>query len=350
MKKWISADTTIKDIAIATGYSTATVSRVLNNVGQYYNEKTAKKILQAAKELNYTPDAAAQGLKSRRSHNIAFLVQQLDDFYVDTYRGMLEIAKQFGYSVTIMSSNYDCEQEILNINRLRSQRCDGVIVATGLLDDDLVHGLQARFPIVMVDRITTNSGIPCVSINDEEITYAAVKYLISLGHRRIAYISGPLRMITLTRRHAGYVRAFAESEIELDPSLLFYEKFLEGTDYDACYEFVKKIASELNFTALMIISDLGAIASMLAFQELGKKIPEDVSLVGFDNLTISRYCIPPLTTISQDRFRMGYEACRTLIDMIEGRPVSSMVIEAELIVRGTTAPPRGTPCSVANKP
>lgn len=332
-------DTTIKDIARITGYSIATVSRVLNKVGQYYNEETAKKILQAAKDLNYSPHAIAKGLKSRRTYNIAFLVQQIDDFSAEMYLGMQDAANEFDYSVVIMSSNYDKNQEIWNINRLRAQRYDGIIIATGLVNEDLVHDLKSKYPIVMVDRITTDTDIPYVSINDEEITYKAASYLLGLGHEKIAYISAPLRMVTLTKRYAGYTRAFQENNIPFNPDLCFFESFLERTDYKRCYEFVKDIVKKCDFSALMVISDLGAIASLLAFHDMGLKIPEDVSIMGFDNIPYSEYCIPPLSTVSQNKYEMGYQGCKMLIDLLEGKQVQSKTIDAELVIRSSTGVP-----------
>lgn len=330
--------TTIRDIARLTNYSIATVSRVLNNVGQYYNKETELKIMQVAKELNYSPHAIAKGLKSRRTYNIAFLVQQIDDFSAEIYLGMQDAANEFDYSVVIMSSNYDKNQEMWNINRLRSQRYDGIIIGTGLLNEDLINDLKVKYPIIMVDRITASSDIPFVSINDEEVTCQATNYLINLGHKRIAYVSGPLRMVTLTKRYGGFTRAFQENNIPFNPELCFFESFLERMDYKSCYDFVKNILSSLDFSALMMISDVGAIVSLLAFHDIHRKVPEDVSIIGFDNIPQSAYCIPPLTTVSQNKYEMGYQGCKMMIDLLEGKRVESKIINAEFLPRSSTAP------------
>lgn len=329
-----SGRTTIKDVAKYTGYSIATISRVLNNKGVFYSKETYRKIQEAAKELNYHPDAVARGLKTNKTYNIAFLEPWRSDFFQEVSTGIQAFIKKIGYSLAIYSSNYSADQERININSMISNRVDGIIISSAILDEENIVKIQKQnVPLVIIERFIDDETIPCVSIKNREISKEAVNYLVKNGHRKIGFIAESLDVGKINSRFSGYKDALLDNNIEYNDDYLFIHNNLSGEMY-IFYDYIKKYIDRIKkLTALFITSDEHAIAAMKALREGGLEVPRDISIIGFDGLDISNFVSPALTTITQPRYEMGYKGMELLFKIISGTKKEDVQLKAELTLR-----------------
>lgn len=334
---------TLKDIAKETGYSLATVSRVLGNGDRFFSEETEKIILEAAQRLHYRPNLLARGLKTGNTYSIAFLVPQLDEYYNNVYLGIHNYMSKQGYSVSTLSSDYNQIQEDVNIQHIIERQYDGVIVATGFLSKERNLHPKKVFgdtPLVMTEYEDRGDKILSVSLNVREAAVQVTEHLIGMGHRKIAYLSAPDRFDTLSERYKGYRLALSRHGIELDSSIVFFDEALERTNYDEMYRLMKRVLSHREFTALISMSDYAAIAALRVASDMGLKIPEDLSIIGFDDVPYTQYTMPPLTTVSQKSYIAGQESAKILMGLLQGVPVKNTRLDCELVVRGSSGPCR----------
>ena len=332
---------TLKDIAKETGYSLATVSRVLGNGDRFFSEETEKVILEAAQRLHYRPNLMARGLKTGNTFSIAFLVPQLDEFYNRVFQGIHKFMSSQGYSVSTLSSDYNLNQEDINVQHIIERQYDGVIVATGFLSKERNKHPKKVFgdtPMVMTEHEERGEGILSVSLNVRDAAVQATEHLIKLGHRKIAYLSAPDRFDTLSERYKGYRSALNRHGIELDPSIVFFDGALERTDYDEMYRLMKRVLSHREFTALLSMSDYAAIAAIRVASDMGLQIPKDLSIVGFDDVPFTQYTRPTITTVSQKSYEAGQLSAKMLLGLLQGSPVKNTRLDCELVVRGSTGP------------
>ena len=339
--------TTLKDIAEATGYSIPTVSRVLNNGDKFYSDDTARIILEAAHKMNYKPNIMARGLKTGKSYSIAMLVPQLDDFYDSIFRTIQHRLNENGYSLAIFSSDYDEKIERLHLKSIKERNYDGVIVVTGFLEKKLNENPEKVFgntPVIMLERkYRRNENIASVSFNVKKAMKEVVNYLVALGHRRIAFIAAPERFDTISQRREGYLEGLIENGITPDESLIIFDEAFEKTDYSVLYNFMSKIFERTDYTAIVSSSDFAAFASLRIAQQRGIRIPQDVSLVGFDDIVYTQYTIPSLSTVSQDTKTLGEEAAQLLLNVMNGKKKEQIIIDCKLSIRESVGP-----CKILN--
>lgn len=330
---------TIKDIAKLTGYSIATISRVINNKGLYYSKSTYDKVISAARSLNYYPDAIARGLKTSKTYNIAFLVPKTAEFYSEIFLGIQDVANLSGYSVAMYSSKFDEKQEKRNIEVIVSNRLDGIIIATSLFNLKNFDSISmSGIPAVTIEKFLKNTEVPSITIKNREISKKAVSYLISLGHKKIGFLSEPLNMGKIESRLSGYKDALLDAGIDYDDSLVFINECLAEEIFDDCYKYIRSIFSKkIDLSAIFTSTDVTAISALKALSDLGYKVPQDISIVGFDGLEITKYTNPTLTTVIQPRYEMGREAMELLLKIISGQQVSSVDLKAELKIRNSTS-------------
>ena len=331
---------TIQDIVRATGYSTATVSRVLNRTNQYYSSKTRTEIEQAAKELGYTPNLYAKVLKTNKSNNIALLVPQMSGFYAGVFGGLQVAANRCGYSVSIYSSDNLPSQEEANVRNICSLPCDGIVVASGFLNPEHLQQLRMTgLPMVAVEQILGGEDIPFIGIPDREVTARAVGHLLELGHRRIACFTAPMQYSVLKERYAGYLAAFEAQGLQPEPSLVFSDPLFERSGDEEEYRAVKAVLEQHDFTAAMTFSDDTARILLRAAHDLGIRVPEDLSVIGFDDSPVSAYLIPALTTVRQDAHALGCGAAEMLLELLSDGQTACRTLAAQLVERESTAPP-----------
>ncbi|WP_040948878.1 LacI family DNA-binding transcriptional regulator [Gorillibacterium massiliense] len=329
---------TIKDVAKKANVSAATVSRVLHNLSGF-SDRTKRKVLQVAEELGYRPNAIARGLVNKRTQTIGVLFPNVSGgFSTDILHGMEEAAHENGFSIIVCNTARDGERTMKYLQVLREKQVDGIIFASQVIKDDYVTELAAmRVPVVLVNTLASKDSIPYVKVDDQQAAYQATTYLIQNGHREIAMIAGTLGdRLTGLPRLKGYRQALEDHGIPFSESRVAYGDFqLEGGR-----SAMEKLLSEAPpFTALFAASDEMAIGAMGVAFEGGIKIPRDLSIIGYDDLIVSRMIYPPLTTIHQPLALMGRSALEMLIALIGGKQeVSNRIVQHRLVERGTVRP------------
>lgn len=326
-----------RDVAKLAGVSRTTVSFVLNDVpGVKITEETRQRVLEAARQLNYYPTAAARSLASGKTHRIGLILGEgqkrlsADAFLPTFLQGVTASVHQRGYLLVLQMAE-DVPSHEAYVRLIREQQVDGLILSGPRLDDPLLTELaEDRFPLILHGRLD-ECDFPCVDVDNKAGGYQATTHLIGLGHRRIGFVSNaPLSYSGAQDRFAGYKQALAEHDIDLDDSLVRTAAFLPQTGRKAMAELLRQPQPP---TAVFTASDVVAMGTMSAIQTAGLKIPDDVAVVGFDDIFLAAHVEPPLTTIRVPAYGLGWTAAEILISLIEGDEVSSVTLETELVIR-----------------
>lgn len=329
---------TIKDIADLAGVSKTTVSKVLNNKDDKISNITRQKILDIVKEKNYIPNKMAQSLVTKKTKTIGIIIPDIrNPFFTDIVRGAEDKAVKEGYNIILCNTDENVDKEIKAFNTLVEKMVDGIIFAPSSKIDlnSKEYNLSTK-PIVLVDKkldIKNLKGI--VSLDNEEGTHLEMNHLVEMNHKRILYLSGPLKNEIARDRLKGYKKALKEANIEYDENLVIQGEY----SLDWGYEIIKSLKN-INFTAICAANDLIAIGAIKALKERNIQIPKDISIVGFDDIQTSSIIEPQLTTIKQNSYNMGYESANILIKNLEEKEVSNiekMIFKPELIIRSSTS-------------
>ena len=321
------------DVARQAGVSPSTVSRILNGTAKVSDDKR-EAVLAAIAKMNFAPNQMAQGLKKGRSLTIGIVVQDISSpFFDETLRGVDDGLKGTGYASVIVSGHWNADEEAERIRLLLARKVDGIILLSGRISDEAVLGFSSQRPIVSTGRALQTRTALGFKINNEYGAYLAVRHLVELGHRRIAFISGPANNMDAEERLAGYKRALEESNIDADPHLIVEGNYHEASGMMAMN---RLFDTHQQFTAVFAANDLSAYGARLALYRKGIRVPDDISLVGFDDLPGSSYTTPPLTTIRQPLYDIGRIATHALLRIISGEDAQGEIPPLELIVRETT--------------
>lgn len=345
MKKEVS----IVDVAKAAKVSTATVSNVINNKGRV-STKTKQKVQRVIQELGYTPNLSARNLITRKTGLIALVVPirqpgGLHDnpFYWDLLAGVEAGVRDRHFNIILKGIDERTE----TFTFAKERRLDGIIVVgTNEGSQAVDRVMNLGIPAVFIDSYLRNEKLCQVNMNDRLGSYEATRHLIKLGHRRIAVLLGDIEMDhiayygILHERWLGYRDALEEAGIPYDPDLML----LLPTSLEGGYQAPEKLASLPDVTAVFSFSDISAMGLLKSLQDKGIKVPEEYSVIGFDNLFISNYTWPSLTTVSQNIFEKGRSAMEMLLNQIDGKPIPERhkVLPVELVIRDTTAPAKGS--------
>jgi LacI family transcriptional regulator len=330
---------TQRQIAEEVGVSRTTVSLVLNDVpGTRITPETRRRILEVARRLNYYPDAAARTLVSGRTQTIGFILCQSPDcIFVDAYlpevlRGVGEAVQESGFRVLIHSVA-DVTAPDAYIGLVREKHIDGIILSGPRSDDQQLPRLKAEnFPVVLLGQLPS-SGIPFVDVDNVGAAKQAVGHLIELGHRRIGMITNaPLAYTAARDRLSGYRLALEEAGLEYAEELICYGDFREESGSEAMGQLLDLPQPP---TAVFVASDLVAFGALLEVKRRGLTIPDDIALVGFDDVRLAHYVNPPLTTVRLPAYEQGYRAATLLTQLIGGEPVEEqgILLRTELVVR-----------------
>lgn len=331
---------TSKDVAEKVGVSRTTVSLVLNNVqGIQISPETRQRVMDAANELGYVPNAAAQALVSRRAKAIGLVLTRTqhhiatDAFLPKIISGLLTTAKK--HNIRILVDWVETEhQETAYFELARAKRIDGMILSTPRLNDTALKSLENMdIPTVLMGSVT-GSKLPFVDVDNVKAAEKATSYLLGLGHRHIVCISNAQPEYTAApERIAGFRNALNRMNVPVNEDLIRYADF----DPESGYECMNSILrSGERFTAAFIASDNVAIGAKAAMREANLRIPDDISLVGFDDIPWAKYSDPPLTTIQLPAEALAQSACTLLLDLIQGNGSSEnihLILETELIIR-----------------
>jgi DNA-binding LacI/PurR family transcriptional regulator len=326
----------IKDIARIAQVSHPTVSRALQNSPLVSSETTAR-IWKIANESGYRASAVARGLVTRRTRTIGLVVTTVaDPFTCEVVSGIEQSASDCGYSVFLADSNADPARERKIVQSFAERRVDGIIVTSsrvGALYLPLLSEMQV--PIVLVNDQHPGAFVHSVMIDNRGGVRAAATHLIGLGHRRIAYIGDRLGYQSDTERHAGYTDALEAASIRVLPALSVYG---DGKPQGAIEAMNALLELSKPPTAVCCYNDMSALGAMHAIRMRGLRVPEEISVVGFDDLFLSSYTQPPLTTVRQPMRRMGLLAMESLFKVMTGEgPAIKIEVDAELVVRESTA-------------
>lgn len=329
---------TIKTIAKMANVSCTTVSRVLNNKADV-KEETRELILDLMEKYQYQPNVFARGIQSNKSNCIGLIIpRELDyiltnSFYAEIIRGILEELNIRGYY--LLFCNTEKQEDIVSMYRQR--RVDGfIMIRLGIYDKDIIAVLKSiEAPFVATTTVQGEDSMIHVDIDNYNSACMAVEHLVSLGHRQISMIAASNSLVNSKQRLQAFKDTLAEHQ------LTFEERFVteDDTSMQGGYNAMKRILSyDDSPTAVFVGGDIMALGAMKAIREAGRKIPDDISIIGFDGIPESEYTEPPLTTIRQPIFEKGQRAALTLINLLEGKDdVQSVTMDVELVVRGSTA-------------
>lgn len=340
---------TSREVAQRAGVSQATVSRVLNN-SNAVREETRQRVLRAIRELGYTPDEVARSMVLRRTYTLGLVVADLSNpFYGETAKAIVNTARDLGYHVILGNTDNKALTQREYIRLLIKRRVDGIIFASVRRHDrDVAKLIKAGFPCIMYNRRLSQEYGHFIVLDNFRGAYEATTFLLGLGHRRIAFIAGPPQFSTAYERLKGYLAALKDYGIPADHDLVRQGMF----DRSRARRQAKSLLSmKPPPTAIFAGNDIMALGALEAAVGLGLRVPEDVSIVGFDDIDMASHETIQLTTVTQKKYEMGALAVRKLVDIIEGRVVKGewvqIVLEPALLIRRTTAPPPSVPAAVS---
>jgi LacI family transcriptional regulator len=320
-----------------------TVSRALNaDTRSLVNEETAERVLRAAEELGYRPNPIARGLKTNRSYTIGVLIPDITNpLFPPILRGIEDRLGEAGYTSLIVNTDNDADRERSHIEAMRARQVDGFISATARLDRELLaEAAAAEKPLVLVNRSLEDGSAPAVTVDDAFGIRLAVEHIAGLGHKRIGHVSGPQNLSTGHRRYLGFVEAMTDAGLEVQREYVRFSKwFTEDEGARVCAELLDA-AAEL--TAIVAANDLLALGCYDALEERGLRCPEDISIVGFNDMPFVDRLHPPLTTVRVPQREIGTVAADLMLQRLtdEADGASQILLEPTLVVRGSTAPPR----------
>jgi LacI family transcriptional regulator len=340
----VSMDTkkvTMREVAKLAKVSKTTVSHVLNKT-RPVSEELQNRVFQAVRELNYQPNVLARSLRRKETCTIGLVIPRNDNpYYAEVARGVEELSFNAGYSVILCNSDRNIEKEIQYADLLYKKRVDGILFVGAWAGDQTshLHLLQAEgVPLVVVDRYVPDLEIDSIVTDNTLGGWLATSHLYELGHRRIGCIGGTPEHTPNADRIKGYRKALTEFSMPIDEDLIVRYDFQFESGYLAA-QYMLNLKNRP--TALFACNDLMAIGVMRAAFDMGYRIPQDLSIVGFDDIQMAAYVNPPLTTIAQPKYEMGRYSVEMLLERIHESklPTQEKILEPKLIIRGTTSPP-----------
>ncbi|MCT4564819.1 MAG: LacI family transcriptional regulator [Maledivibacter sp.] len=328
---------TIKDIARLANVSTTTVSRVINNKDEGVGSETRKRIQQIIKDLNYKPSSLARGLVTKKTKSIGLVLPDITNpFFPDLARGVEDYSVNKGYNAFLCNSDNNGEKEKIYINALMEKHVDGLVITSthNLEEKHILELMENKIPIVILDRRFKSKDLHGVYTDNFSGAYEAVRYLIQNGHKSIGCITGPLDTSISKERFEGYKKALKDNGIKYNDRFIVQSNFKIDGGIKASEELLKN----KEITAIFACNDLMAYGVYKTARKLKLNVPEDISVIGFDDISLSQIVTPTLTTVSQPVYEMGYEAAKMLISLIEGKVLKRKVkkLSTKLVVREST--------------
>jgi len=330
----------IKHVAEKSGFSTATVSRVLRNYPGV-REKTRKKVLEAVSELNYEVNAVARSLRQEKTYSIGIVVGNvLSQFYSVIAKSVEDTANKFGYNTILCNGDENPEKELNYLKVLKSNRVDGIILTpTGKNSEYINNLIRSGTKVVLLDRVIEGVDCDAVLVDNANGAYKAVKYLIDQGYKRIGIINGYLDRTTGAERLKGYLQALAEADIPKDNSLIKIGDFKKESGKKLTKELLKQVNKPEAIFVTNIDMSMGALS---AIKEMGISIPDEIGIICFDDSEWAPIITPPITVIRQPVYQLGSIASELLIKNIENNEKDLIhkskiiILQTELIIRNST--------------
>lgn len=328
---------TIRDVAKLAGFSVATVSRVINQNG-YVNQHTEKKIKECMLQLQYTPNSLARGLASKKTDTIALIIPDITNpFFSELARAVEDTANSFGYTLILGNSDGHEEKAFQYVNIFKQRFVDGIIFASHQLKTSEINQLSNfGIPVVTLDRAFNTTITPSFQVNNYHGAVMATEHLIEIGCKKIAHISGPDNINTSMERYHGYVDTLNKIN-RYNPALIVHGDFRLESGLKATQVLLEE---HPDIDGIFSANDLMAVGAVKTLLRSGKKIPEDVALIGFDGIALMNVIEPEISTIAQPIYELGSLTVRQLISLIHDKePPNGNVVEefdTQLIVRAST--------------
>lgn len=328
-----SGPVTLAMVAELAGVSSSTVSRILNGTAVVSAEKR-QAIDEAIAKLGFIPNPVARGLAGGRTLSVGVITQALDSpFYGAALRGIELELQAAGYSALFVSGHWNAAEEARCIDVLRARRVDGIIVLTGRLSDSKLRECAKSVPIVVTGRNLKASQLYALNFDQFEGARLATQHLIELGHKKIAFITGDMEHPDARERERGYLAALKEASIPFDQRLVVNGLYTEESGMAAAAELISR---RKPFTAVFAANDQMALGAALFLHRKGLRIPQDVALIGFDDLPVCAYSYPPLSSVHQPANEMGRLAALAMLELLQGKKPSIAMPTPTLMIRQST--------------
>jgi len=330
----------LRDVASRAGVSTATTSRVLSGKGFVSNE-LREQVLAAVKDLNYTPNGLARSMSLRKTHTLGLVVSDVTNpFFTTVARSVEDVCQDQGYSVLLCNTDGKPDKERAYLATLHEKRIDGLLLSsTGQATEQIRGILEAGIKVVLIDRIIPRVETPCVGVENFAGMVDGTRYLLSLGHRRIGVIVGGQGVPTASERLDGYLAAMAGNGVEIDPMLIVDGNFSEEGGRLAG---LKLCSYSDPPTAIISCNNLMTSGLLFALRKSGKRVPNDISVLGFDDLPVFSLLDRPLTVIAQPAYELGRRAAEVLLEQFAGRSLEpqagSIRLPTQLVLRDSCRP------------
>ena len=323
----------IKDVAKEAGVSIATVSRVLNDI-DVVNEDTKTRVKDAIAKLGYRPNIVARSLKTQKTKTLGIIIPDISNqFYPEIVRGAEDVANIYDYNIMLCNTDLDKEKEIEYLKILKEKMADGIIYMSNSLDEDIMALLrELNLPTVLIENMDITGRVPSVSIDNEKAAYDGVSYLAKKRNKKIAYIGVDKDLKNLSAlRFKGYEKALKDNKIEIDNCMVYFS----GNKAKDGYEGVNSILDNAEIDAVFCTGDEIAMGVINGLREKGIKVPEQVDVIGFDNIYSSSIFYPKLTTVAQPMYDMGSVGMRMLIKIINNTEldINNYILDHEIIER-----------------
>jgi len=335
----VSKKATIKEVALYAGVSTATVSRVIaggDNVSEYLRGR----VMEAVSALEYSPSQLGRNLRSRTTNLIGVIICDIENpFFTNILRAIQDVLTRHNYVLLTTNSDEDVALERIHLNMLRSHRVSGLILVPAASDYGEYHGLLQDMTVVAIDRAPENLDTDTVTVDNRLAIKKAAQYLMGLGHRRIGYLTGDITISTWRERLNGFLAAHHEAGREVDSGLIQKGNFSKSDGYTAIQALMHLAAPP---TAVISGNNTLSLGALQAIHDLGIRVPDELSIIGFDDVDWATSMQPPLSVVAQPAYEIGRRAAELLLERIAnpGLPIRNIVLETTLIHRASTGPAR----------
>lgn len=331
---------TMVDVAAKAGVTIGTVSHVINKTAPISDE-TTERVLAAIKELGYKPNSIARALRTKKSYVIGFLLPDVtNDFYSPVLSSFIDSAHQDGYTVLVVSYQYSSKREEIEMERLADKNVDGILLFNGCDDLALLRRMRAEdMPIVIADRRVDEIDLPTVEFDNVETVSKVIGMMCKRGYRRIGFLSESTRLRNLNDRYEGYKKGLMENGLSVNPEFIYISEHMEMNNLEKGYSYIKRILENTEKEnlpdSIFATTDLLAIGAVRAFKEAGFRIPEEIGVVGFDNISFTDFIEPKLTTVEQDKKLMGRIAWDIMKNTLAGEneKIQHVILPQKIIIR-----------------
>jgi LacI family transcriptional regulator len=329
---------TIKEIAKLADVSIATVSKVVNHKDEKISSPTRDRVLNIIKETGYVPNRIASSMVTKKTNTLGLLIPDIaNPFFPELARGAEDMANKMGYTLILCNSDNKVEKEDAYLEMLQEKMVDGIIFVASSRRTELSSALQRmKVPVITVDREIPGLSVQAkITVDNESGAYEAVSHMIDRGYRKIYHLAGPQTSLPARQRYEGYMRAMKEQNISFPEKYLMEGRFSSNWGVEAVS---KLLEEDIEFDGLFCGNDLIALGAMKCLHQNGINVPDQIGVVGFDDINMAQLISPELTTVNQPNYEMGYKAAELLIKTIGGVKTRQhdYILKTRLIQRGTT--------------